>query len=112
MKRKSIWAPSIIDVIVQSYINNKTPQETWKEIQSKVDANDLLRFENFFLRKAAKKDVDVQDLILRRIKNEMNSAKQIIPLGDDALKQWINNEGKARTYAWRRQKKREVLNER
>ena len=111
MKRKSIWAPSIINVIVQSYINNKTPQETWKEIQSTVNANDLLRFENFFLKKAAKKDIDVQDLILKRIKNEMNSAKQIIPLGNDALNQWINNEGKARTYAWRKQKKRELSNE-
>ena len=41
----------------------------------------------------------------------MNSAKQILPFGSDALRQWINNEGNARTYAWRKQKKKELLNE-
>ena len=109
--RNVIWSPGILNVIVQCFINNKTPEETWKEIQSNANSHDLNRFKTHFSKKAKKKEVNEEDLIVRRIKNEMNSAKQILPLGSDALNQWINNEGNARTYAWRRQKKKELLNE-
>lgn len=106
-----VWAPSILNIVVQCYINNKTPEETWQEIKNSANAQDLSRFKTHFDKKAKKKEVNEEDLIVRRIKNEMSSAKQILPLGADALKQWINNEGNARTYAWRRQKKRELSNE-
>ena len=106
-----VWSPSILNIIVQCYINNRTPEETWKEIQGSANSQDLSRFKTHFGKKAKKKEVNEEDLIVRRIKNEMNSAKQILPLGADALKQWSNNEGNARTYAWRRQKKSELLNE-
>lgn len=106
-----VWAPSILNIVVQCYINNKTPEETWQEIKNSANSQDLNRFKTHFDKKAKKKEVNEEDLIIRRIKNEMSSAKQILPLGADALKQWINNEGNARTYAWRRQKKRELSNE-
>jgi len=83
----------------------------WQEIKNSANTQDLNRFKTHFDKKAKKKEVNEEDLIIRRIKNEMSSAKQILPLGADALKQWINNEGNARTYAWRRQKKSELSNE-
>lgn len=110
-KRRMIWSPDILRCLVSAHKLNMTPEEVWKYIENNANSNDVKKFVNHFEKKSFSKGLDCKETIIKRVKNEINSAKQIIPLGDDALNQWINNIGNARTYAWRRQKKRELNNE-
>ena len=106
--RRMVWSPEILRCLVEAYQKDMTPEKTWEYIKKNADCNEVEKFKNHFEKKSLSKGIDCKDLIIKRVKNEISSAKQIIPLGDDALYQWINNIGSARTYAWRRQKKKEL----
>lgn len=110
-KRKMIWSPSILTNLVDAYLKDMTAEEIWQYIITNAKKDDVEYFVSHFKRKSTRKGVNCKDQIIKRIKNEVSSAKQIIPLGNDALNEWINNIGSARTYAWRRQKRNEMLND-
>lgn len=103
-----VWSPEILKCLVEAYQKGMTPEKAWEYIQANANNYDVEKFTKHFQKKSESKGVSCKDLIIKRVKNEITSAKQIIPLGNDALYQWINNIGAARSYAWRRQKKREL----
>lgn len=107
--RKLVWAPSILSALIEGYQSGLSPEQIWELIQKSADKNDLEYFCSHFEKKSKKLDQDSSQIILKRIKNEISSAKQIIPLGDKALSDWTNNVGKSRTYAWRKQKRAELF---
>lgn len=107
--RRMVWSPEILRCLVEAYQKDMTPENTWKYIKNNANNHEVEKFTNHFEKKSSRKGIDCEDLIIKRVKNEIASAKQIIPLGEEALYQWINNIGSARTYAWRRQKKQEFL---
>lgn len=108
---KMIWSPSILTNLLKAYKETSEPKKVWEFIKDNANESEVNQFIFHFKSQAMKKGVNPEDLILKRIKAEIASAKQIIPLGEECVNMWVNNIGPARTYAWRKQKKNELIKE-
>ena len=105
---KVIWTPSILEELVLAHKQGMNHLEVWDHIRTNAKNEDVDAFIKHFIKKSKKTNKPEADLILRRVKSEISSAKQIIRLGEECLEMWIYNIGPARTYAWRKQKKIEL----
>lgn len=105
---KVIWTPSILKELISAHKKGMNHLEVWDHIRNNANSDDVNTFISHFIKKSKKLNKPESELILKRVKSEISSAKQIIKLGDDCLEMWIYNIGPARTYAWRKQKKIEL----